>query len=59
MGQRTVKIEYTYPGSWGTCFSSILSPTERMMLMSTYEELQLIVSIAVLIVAILSYAHKK
>ncbi|MGO5549125.1 putative holin-like toxin [Lachnospiraceae bacterium LCP19S3_B12] len=30
-----------------------------MMLMSTYEELQLIVSIAVLIVAILSYAHKK
>jgi len=27
--------------------------------MSTYEELQLIVSVAVLIVAILSYTHKK
>nr|DAY33084.1 MAG TPA: Putative Holin-like Toxin (Hol-Tox) [Caudoviricetes sp.] len=29
------------------------------MHMSTYEELQLIVSVAVLIVAILSYTHKK
>lgn len=29
------------------------------MLMSTYEELQLIVSTALLIVAILSFAHKK
>ena len=27
--------------------------------MSTYEELQLIVSVAVLIVAILNYTHKK
>lgn len=29
------------------------------MLMSTYEELQLIVSTALLVVAILSFAHKK
>nr|DAR60109.1 MAG TPA: Putative Holin-like Toxin (Hol-Tox) [Caudoviricetes sp.] len=29
------------------------------MLMSTYEELQLIVSVAMLIVAILAYTHKK
>ncbi|WP_418436136.1 putative holin-like toxin [Blautia sp.] len=29
------------------------------MLMSTYEELQIITSIAILIVAILTYAHKK
>lgn len=31
----------------------------KVMLMSTYEELQLIVSTALLIVAILSFAHKK
>ena len=31
----------------------------EVVLMSTYEELQLIVSIAVLIVAILNYTHKK
>ena len=39
--------------------SSVLILLERVMLMSTYEELQLIVSIAVLIVAILNYTHKK
>ena len=31
----------------------------EVVLMSTYEELQLIVSVAVLIVAILDYTHKK
>ena len=31
----------------------------RWCYMSTYEELQLIVSVAVLIVAILNYTHKK
>ena len=31
----------------------------EVVLMSTYEELQLIVSVAVLIVAILNYTHKK
>ena len=30
-----------------------------VIIMSTYEELQLIVSVAVLIVAILTYVHKK
>ena len=30
-----------------------------VVMMSTYEELQLIVSVAVLIVAILTYTHKK
>ena len=39
--------------------SSVLILLERVTLMSTYEELQLIVSVAVLIVAILSYTHKK
>ena len=39
----------------------ILSETCRkvVIIMSTYEELSLIVSIGILIVAILSYAHKK
>ena len=31
----------------------------EVVLMSTYEELQLIVSVAALIVAILTYTHKK
>ena len=31
----------------------------EVVLMSTYEELQLIVSVAMLIIAILSYTHKK
>ena len=34
-------------------------PVRRWCFMSTYEELQLIVSVAVLIVAILNYTHKK
>ena len=31
----------------------------EVVLMSTYEELQLVVSVALLIVAILTYTHKK
>ena len=31
----------------------------EVVLMSTYEELQLIISVALLIVAILTYTHKK
>ena len=33
--------------------------TEGVVIMSTYEELQLITSVAMLIVAILTYTHKK
>ena len=33
--------------------------TERVIIMSTYEELQIILSTAILIVAILTYTHKK
>ena len=36
-----------------------LSLTERVIIMSTYEELQIILSTAILIVAILTYTHKK
>jgi len=39
--------------------SSDLSLAERMIIMSTYEELQIIISVALLIVAILTYANKK
>ena len=38
---------------------SALSLGREGILMSTYEELQLIVSVALLIVAILTYTHKK
>ena len=34
-----------------------LSLTERVIIMSTYEELQIILTTALLIVAILTYAH--
>ena len=39
--------------------SSDLSLTERVIIMSTYEELQIILTTALLIVAILSYANKR
>ena len=45
--------------SRGTCFSSDLSLTERMMLMSTYEEFMVILTVALLIVAILNLKNKK
>ena len=37
----------------------VLACQKGVIIMSTYEELSLIVSIALLIVAILSYTHKK
>ena len=43
----------------GGRLSSDLSLAERMIIMSTYEELQIIISVALLIVAILTYANKK
>lgn len=48
-----------YQGSQGTCFSSNLSLVERMMLMSTYEEFMVILTVALLIVAILNLKNKK
>ena len=43
----------------GDVLLSVLSLTERVIIMSTYEELQIILSTAILIVAILTYTHKK
>ena len=44
----------------GDVLSSILSLTERMMLMRTYEEFMIILTVALLIVAILDMNnHKK
>ena len=40
-------------------YPKIILCNDKVVHMSTYEELQLIVSVAVLIVAILSYTHKK
>lgn len=37
----------------------LLRACRRWCIMSTYEELQLIVSVALLILAILTYTHKK
>ena len=34
-------------------------PVERVNAISTYEELQIIISIALLIIAILTYTHRK
>ena len=46
-------------GQPGDVLSSDLSLAEGMIIMSTYEELQIIISVALLIVAILTYANKK
>ena len=40
-------------------FSPASSLVEGVVIMSTYEELSLIISIALLVVAILNYTHKK
>ena len=40
-------------------FSPASSLVEGVVIMSTYEELQIIISVALLIVAILTYANKK
>lgn len=46
------------PGEAGGRAAPVPSLSE-VVLMSTYEELSLIISIALLIVAILNYTHKK
>ena len=46
-------------GQPGDVLSSDLSLAERIIIMSTYEELQIIISVALLIVAILTYTYKK
>ena len=43
----------------GDVLSSVPSLTERMMLMSTYEEFMIILTIALLIITILSLKNKK
>lgn len=47
------------PGELGDVLSSVPSLMERMMLMSTYEEFMIILTIALLIVAILNVKNKK
>ena len=42
----------------GDVLSSVLSLTERMMLMSTYEEFSIILTVALLIVSILNMKNK-
>ena len=53
------KIIYLPGQPVGRLWFPVLSLVQEGMLMSTYEELNLIVSIALLIVAILTYTHKK
>ena len=47
------------PGELGDVLSSVPSLMERMMLMSTYEEFMIILTIVLLIVAILNVKNKK
>ena len=50
---------YTYFMEVGGRAAPGSEPIRRWCHMSTYEELQLIVSVAMLIVAILNFTHKK
>ena len=56
---RTMTIGYAYPGGRGTCSIPVPSLAERGGIMSTYEEFMVILTVALLIVAILTYTHKK
>ena len=51
-------IEYTYPGSREGVHIIRLSLDRRMMLMSTYEEMQIIPTFALLVTAILNLKNK-
>lgn len=55
--QSTLTIIYL-PGQPRGVLASVLSLAERMMLMSTYEELQIILGVAMLIIAILNLNNK-
>ena len=46
-------------GTGGRALTQSETLRKAVIIMSTYEELQLIVSIGILIVAILTYTHKK
>ena len=46
-------------GTWGRALTYSETLRKAVIIMSTYEELSLIVSTALLIVAILNYTHKK
>ena len=50
---------YIYQGSWEGMQSSILILLERVMLMSTYEEFMVLLTIGLLIVEILDLKNKK
>ena len=54
-----VTTEYIYPGSRGTCFHPFRVLRKGVMIMSTYEEFMVLLTIGLLIVAILNYKHKK
>ena len=46
-------------GSWGRALTQSETLRRVVIIMSTYEELSLIVNAALLIIAILNYTHKK
>jgi hypothetical protein len=46
-------------GQPGTCSHPFLVLREMVIIMSTYEEFMVILTVALLIVAILNYTHKK
>ena len=53
------KITYLPGQPVGRLWFPVLSLVQEGMLMSTYEELQIILGVAMLIVAILNLTHKK
>lgn len=53
------KITYLPEQPVGRLWFPVLSLVQEGMLMSTYEELQIILGVAMLIVAILNLTHKK
>lgn len=58
-GRGTLTIEYTYQGAGRASIPPFPSLSEGGDPVSTYEELQLIISVALLIIAILTYTHRK
>ena len=55
---RTMTIQYAYQGSWEGVQPFVPSLAEGVVLMSTYEEFMVILTVALLIVAILNLKNK-
>ena len=57
--ERTLTVSYVYPGSRGTCSCPFRVLRKGVIIVSTYEEFMVLLTMGIFIVAILSLENKK